>query len=114
VDHGLSGRDGTGWEPDRPDGPPPSREQLPLPRRQRQAHLEPQLRVRGSAGNGTPFAAFSPAPSPRPESPEAGSGGAHPRNRPFARAAAFHAGARLARRAARAWAGMVRPRQPDR
>ncbi|MCO1658765.1 hypothetical protein [Pseudonocardia humida] len=38
---------------------PPAREQLPLPRRRQQAHLEPQLRERGGAGDGTPFSAFA-------------------------------------------------------
>ncbi|MHA6782517.1 hypothetical protein ACVGOW_16230 [Pseudonocardia saturnea] len=37
---------------------PPSREQLPLPRRDGQSHLEPQLREPGGAGSGTPFEAF--------------------------------------------------------
>ena len=37
---------------------PPSREQLPLPRRHGQSHLEPQLREPGGAGSGTPFEAF--------------------------------------------------------
>lgn len=37
---------------------PPRREQLPLPRRDGQSHLEPQLREPGGAGSGTPFEAF--------------------------------------------------------
>lgn len=37
---------------------PPRREQLPLPRRDGQSHLEPQLREHGGAGSGTPFEAF--------------------------------------------------------
>ena len=37
----------------------PAREQLPLPRRRQQAHLEPQLREPGGPGVGTPFSAFS-------------------------------------------------------
>ncbi|MDN5933601.1 MAG: hypothetical protein L0I24_21460 [Pseudonocardia sp.] len=37
---------------------PPSREQLPLPRREGQSHLEPQLREPGGAGSGTPCEAF--------------------------------------------------------
>ncbi len=41
------------------DPPPPRREQLPLPRRARQRHLEPQLREPGGSGDGTPFAAFA-------------------------------------------------------
>jgi hypothetical protein len=49
---------------------PPAREQLPLPRRRRQAHIEPQLRERGGAGDGTPFSAFS-AFSPSPTAPPA-------------------------------------------
>lgn len=53
-------------EPD--DPPPPTREQLPLPRRAGQSHLEPQLRTPGSAGDGTPFAAFAaPVSGRRPE-----------------------------------------------
>ena len=75
--------------PRRPDGPTPAREQLPLPRRQSQAHLEPQLRTPGGGGTGTPFAAFAPdGPS------EAG------RNPAADRAAAFHAGIRRGRGAA--------------
>jgi hypothetical protein len=54
VTHGDEGR-----APLRPDGPPPAREQLPLPRRQRQAHIEPHLRAPGEGEAGTPFAAFS-------------------------------------------------------
>lgn len=38
----------------------PRRERLPLPRRAEQTHLEPQLCEPGSAGTGTPFAAFDP------------------------------------------------------
>ena len=53
-------------EPD--DPPPPTREQLPLPRRAGQSHLEPQLRTPGSAGDGTPFAAFTaPSSGRRPD-----------------------------------------------
>ena len=49
------------------DPPPPRREQLPLPRRSQQGHLEPQLRVPGSGGDGTPFAPFTgAAPDPAP------------------------------------------------
>ncbi len=49
------------------DPPPPRREQLPLPRRSRQDHLEPQLRVPGGTGEGTPFAPFAAAdPEPAP------------------------------------------------
>jgi hypothetical protein len=43
---------------------PPAREQLPLPRRRRQAHLEPQLREPGGSGDGTPFSAFSAPAAP--------------------------------------------------
>ncbi|HZG92889.1 MAG TPA: hypothetical protein VEZ42_21985, partial [Pseudonocardia sp.] len=44
---------------------PPAREQLPLPRRRQQAHLEPQLREPNGAGAGTPFSAFTtPHPAP--------------------------------------------------
>ena len=49
------------------DPPPPRREQLPLPRRSQQHHLEPQLRVPGGGGEGTPFEPFdSPAQDPAP------------------------------------------------
>ena len=51
------------------DPPPPAREQLPLPRRNRQGHLEPQLRVPGGAGDGTPFVAFLPPPFAPPTAP---------------------------------------------
>lgn len=50
------------------DPPPPAREQLPLPRRQQQAHLEPQLRDPSGAGSGTPFAPFTPT-EPGPPAP---------------------------------------------
>ncbi len=46
---------------------PPAREQLPLPRRRQQAHMEPQLRERSGAGDGTPFSAFA-APTSAPTS----------------------------------------------
>ena len=75
-----------------PDGPTPEREQLPLPRRDRQSHLEPQLRTPGGTGSGTPFAAFA-AEAADPT-----------RNPPADRAAAFHAGARRGR-------GVPRPRR---
>lgn len=50
---------------------PPAREQLPLPRREQQSHLEPQLREPLSPGHGTPFVAFAesattPMPRQRP------------------------------------------------
>ncbi|MCY7343475.1 MAG: hypothetical protein LH603_16995, partial [Pseudonocardia sp.] len=55
------------------DPAPPRREQLPLPQRARQAHIEPQLREPGGKGEGTPFDAFTadgpagrPAPAPPP------------------------------------------------
>jgi hypothetical protein len=72
------------------DGPPPAREQLPLPRRRRQAHIEPQLRTPGGNGSGTPFAAFTTEGTPdatRNASPER-----HERGKQADRAAAFHAG----------------------
>lgn len=79
--------------PTPPDGPTPAREQLPLPRRQSQSHLEPQLREPGGTGSGTPFAAFT------------ADGAAEPARNVSAdrcadRAAAFHAGARRGRGAA--------------
>lgn len=43
---------------------PPRREQLPLPRRDGQTHLEPQLREPGGAGSGTPFEAFDADDAP--------------------------------------------------
>jgi hypothetical protein len=71
--------------PTLPDGPTPAREQLPLPRRKRQSHIEPQLRTPGGAGSGTPFAAFAADGAPDPA-----------RNATTEcctdRAAAFHAG----------------------
>jgi hypothetical protein len=86
--------------PGQPDGPTPAREQLPLPRRRRQSHLEPQLRTPGSPGAGTPFTAFAcdaptgEIPVIRPVREDIPSGGqAHP---PADRAAAFRAGARRA------------------
>jgi hypothetical protein len=78
-----------------PDGPTPAREQLPLPRRRRQSHLEPQLRNPGSPGAGTPFTAFAvdavtgEIPVVRPDPPSGSSTSA-----PADRAAAFRAGAR--------------------
>jgi hypothetical protein len=73
-----------------PDGPTPTREQLPLPRRRRQSHIEPQLRTPGGTGTGTPFAAFAAEPAPDPArsaAPECRERGRH-----ADRAAAFHAG----------------------
>jgi hypothetical protein len=61
VEHSESGGEAV---PRTPDGPPPARERLPLPRRRRQSHLEPQLRMPGGVGNGTPFAAFGFPPAP--------------------------------------------------
>lgn len=49
-------------EPDHP--PHPER----LPRRGGGTHLEPQLRVPGGGGTGTPFAAFDPD-TPDPDTP---------------------------------------------
>lgn len=43
-----------------PDDPPPRREQLPLPRRAGQTHLDPRLRTPGDPDAGTPFEAFEP------------------------------------------------------
>jgi hypothetical protein len=110
VDQGLSASDAAGWGAGLPDGPPPSREQLPLPRRRRQSHLEPKLRVPGGTGGGTPFAAFTPTPTPDPDADDAlfthppAPPDAIPRSAdgldpgvPFTRAAAFHAGARRGR-----------------
>ena len=83
-----------------PDGPTPAREQLPLPRRRRQSHIEPQLRTPGGTGSGTPFAAFATDGAPEPT-----------RNAPAERrergrqadraAAAFHAGAHRGRNGGR-------------
>jgi hypothetical protein len=72
---------------DEHDPPPPRREQLPLPRRSQQGHLEPQLREPGGSGGGTPFRPFAdtesePAPS---------------RAQPGEQAAAFHHGTARAR-----------------
>jgi len=97
VDHGLSGSDDPGWGTSLPDGPPPSREQLPLPRRQRQSHLAPQLRVADGVEAGTPFAAFTTPPSVEREVDESGPAATRARG-PFGRVAAFYAGARRARR----------------
>jgi hypothetical protein len=73
------------------DPPPPAREQLPLPRRRRQAHLEPQLRNPGGGDAGTPFSAFTtndkPADAPDATMPPGG---------PDA-AAAFHSATRRGR-----------------
>ena len=59
------------------DGPdhrlPPRREQLPLPRRDGQTHLEPQLRERDGAGSGTPFEPFDDAQTPDAPAPPTGS-----------------------------------------
>jgi hypothetical protein len=85
-----------------PDGPPPAREQLPLPRRRRQSHLEPQLRTPGGAGSGTPFAAF--AADSRDDSAATG---------PNDRVAAFHAGTRRGRGNARARRPNAGTRRPE-
>jgi hypothetical protein len=71
--------------PTPPDGPTPAREQLPLPRRRRQSHIEPQLRIPGGAGSGTPFAAFAADGAPEPTRTNSSECCAD-------RAAAFHAG----------------------
>ncbi|WP_433272515.1 hypothetical protein ACQPZA_19620 [Pseudonocardia xinjiangensis] len=75
------------------DPPPPAREQLPLPRRRRQAHLEPQLRNPGGGDAGTPFSAFSTTnDKPAESSPDA----TVPTTGPDA-AAAFHSATRRGR-----------------
>jgi hypothetical protein len=132
VEHGESGGDAA---PRIPDGPPPARERLPLPRRRRQAHLEPQLRTPGGAGSGTPFAAFGsppslpPAPAPPPASADRaeradlvertdrfeipnrlGRAAASPDR--LGRAAAFHAGTRRGRSAGRSRHGTA-ARRPE-
>lgn len=87
MEHGESGGDAA---PRTPDGPPPAREQLPLPRRTRQAHIEPQLRAPRQPGTGTPFAAFaSPRSDADPEDAD--------RPGRTDRAAEFYAGARRGR-----------------
>jgi hypothetical protein len=85
------------------DPPPPQREQLPLPRRSQQDHLEPQLRVPGGSGEGTPFTAFDPARTPA----------APVRSTPPGRAAAFHDGTARARTAG-AQRGAPATRRPER
>jgi hypothetical protein len=97
MEHGLSTPDDAGWGTSLPDGPPPSREQLPLPRRQRQSHLAPQLRVADGGEAGTPFAAFATPSSVEPDVDESGPDASQAAGL-FGRAAAFHAGARRARR----------------
>jgi len=74
-----------------PDGPTPAREQLPLPRRRRQSHLEPQLRTPGGTGSGTPFTAFVTEDDDA-EAPDTDSAECRERARPLGLAAAFHAG----------------------
>jgi hypothetical protein len=106
VEHGESGGDAAHRNP---DGPTPAREQLPLPQRRRQSHLEPQLRTPGGAGTGTPFAAFSPPPLPDPPAPTPAPASAAPtgqadRTDRAGRAAAFRAGTRRGR-------GTGRPRR---
>ncbi|WP_343976063.1 hypothetical protein [Pseudonocardia aurantiaca] len=115
MEHGESGGDAA---PRTPDGPTPAREQLPLPRRRRQAHLEPQLRTQHSAGTGTPFAAFDaqsphpPAPAPPPESADRAerTDRIERIDRPD-RAAAFHAGTRRGRGTGRTRRAARRPEQ---
>jgi hypothetical protein len=86
--------------PEPPDGPTPAREQLPLPRRRRQSHIEPQLRTPGGTSTGTPFAAFDPDAAPelaRSASSDCYERGSYERGGPTDRAAAFHAGAHRGR-----------------
>lgn len=78
-----------------PDGPTPAREQLPLPRRRRQSHIEPQLRTPGGTGTGTPFAAFGADAAPEPARTAPAERCDH--GRQADRAAAFHAGAHRGR-----------------
>jgi hypothetical protein len=86
--------------PRQPDGPTPAREQLPLPRRRRQSHLEPHLRTPGGPGAGTPFTAFAcdaptgEIPVVRPARDDTPAGG--PASAAADRAAAFRAGVRRA------------------
>ncbi|OZM78208.1 hypothetical protein [Pseudonocardia sp. MH-G8] len=81
-----------------PDGPTPAREQLPLPRRRSQAHLDPHLRAPGGPGAGTPFTAFAcdaptgEIPVVRPVRDDTAPSG--PAGAAADRAAAFRAGAR--------------------
>lgn len=82
-----------------PDGPTPAREQLPLPRRRRQSHIEPQLRAPGSTGSGTPFTAFVADDDPEPTA--AAPAECRERGKPSERAAAFHAGTHRGRGGAR-------------
>jgi hypothetical protein len=81
-----------------PDGPTPAREQLPLPRRRRQSHLEPQLRTPGGTGSGTPFTAF--VTEDAAEAPADDAAECRERGRPLGLAAAFHAGTHRGRGAA--------------
>lgn len=93
----------------------PAREQLPLPRRRQQAHIEPQLREPNGAGAGTPFSAFStphadpPAGAPQanppgPAGPKVPDNSGDPtellprQERPADRVAAFRAATRRVRR----------------
>jgi hypothetical protein len=80
-----------------PDGPTPAREQLPLPRRRRQAHIEPQLRTPGGTGTGTPFAAFGAESATASEATRTASADRCELSRQADRAAAFHAGAHRGR-----------------
>jgi hypothetical protein len=75
------------------DPPPPAREQLPLPRRRRQAHLEPQLRNPGGGDAGPPFSAFS---TQNDKPAETGPDATVPTGGPDA-AAAFHSATRRGR-----------------
>jgi hypothetical protein len=79
------------------DPPPPAREQLPLPRRRRQAHLEPQLRNPGGGDAGTPFSAFSAQnDKPTDSTQDATQDATVPTTGPDA-AAAFHSATRRGR-----------------
>jgi hypothetical protein len=86
-----------------PDGPTPAREQLPLPRRKRQAHLEPHLRTPGTGESGTPFAAFTsddaaePARNTPADRDRSDRSDRSERSERADRAAAFHAGVRRGR-----------------
>jgi hypothetical protein len=77
-----------------PDGPTPAREQLPLPRRKRQAHLEPHLRTPSTGESGTPFAAFT---SDETAEPSRDAPADRDRSERSDRVAAFHAGVRRGR-----------------
>jgi hypothetical protein len=50
----------------------PSGAANPLPRRSAQGHIEPQLRIPGGAGTGTPFTPFGPDHERAPAAAESG------------------------------------------